>query len=702
MGKAFQQRRCPAIGREISAADCGDNRISRYACPADCGHNPFAPVNYARLLEIEDGLDEKTLAWLFADTAERPALAQAFRCAVEGGSPHAGHAFTSWQLFFRLETDGLTCAQRWERAGFLGLKNDERVLFRAKMQVRIALLEIRSVLDEQRLEVVDLFSSGPVPLRVVDRSLAKQAVRFAPMVAWVFPLPYFWRVAGTALVIPDWALLEPGEIVTELARHLGGPAEPEPLRRWLAEHFVRLSEALDATARERRRLTLAQIDAKWGSAVYELRAPFAECRAALDAVAEVNQDDLDGKERREGFAEARTWFDAASQSAIALPEGSRPVLGRVLLGQTFWRIEAMGGDRLARLRGKLETCLGGRLRFTGERLDDLGARLAMGEPPGIPALVPHRLLEPAPRLHLMSSQLAMPPGGSQKKMLAEMEQAYLRAFSDQPIPALDGRTPRDAAGDPVLRPKLVRLMKSQVRGHDQKNLQTGCDTDINWLLRELGLDELDVPPPPPRPPLETGDTGGMEPLGEEDEPREGRDDEPNAFSPEADPLPDEPFDLDEAARRLNTALGEFDTAAEALNELEASGATLVPDASELTADLLNGTEFSCLVTFLLQAWFALVPPGCRAPPLRRPAMREAMRHELALVTPREMSGSMETLQIFVSGCRQPALLQVLVARLSDSAKKMPKNMRPKAEAKVAMVVVLKVVLNELDHALRHP
>jgi len=547
MGKAFQQRRCPAIGREISAADCGDNRISRYACPADCEHNPFATVNDARLREIEDGLDEKTLAWLFADTADRPALAQAFRCAVEGGSPHAGHAFTSWQLFFRLEADGLTCAQRWERAGFLGLKNDERVLFRAKMQVRIALLEIRSVLDEQRLEVVDLFSPGRVPLRVMDRSLAKQAVRFAPMVAWVFPLPYFWRVAGTVLAIPDWAPLEPGEIVTELARHLGGPAEPELLRRWLAEHFVRLSEALDATARERRRLTLAQIDAKWGSAVHELRA-----------------------------------------------------------------------------------------------------------------------------------------------------------FSDQPIPALDGRTPRDAAGDPVLRPKLVRLMKSHVRGHDQKNLQTGRDTDINWLLRELGLDELDVPPPPPRPPLETGDTGGMEPLDEKDEPREGRDDEPNAFSPEADPLPDEPFDLNEAARRLDTASGEFDTAAEALNELEASGATLIPDVSELTADLLNGTEFSCLVTFLLQAWFALVPPGCRAPPLRQPAMREAMRHELALVTPREMSGSMETLQIFVSDCRQPALLQVLVARLSDSAKKMPKNMRLKAEAKVAMVVVLKVVLNELDHALRHP
>jgi len=591
MGKAFEQRRCPALGREISAADCGDSRISRYACPADCEHNPFAPANYAQLLEIEDRLDKKTLNWLFADASDRAALAQAFGSAVDTGSPHAAHAFTSWRLFFCQGADDLTCAQRWERAGFLGLRNDERVLFRAKMQVRIALLEIRAVLDEQRLEAIDLFFPNRVPFRVVDRSLAKQAVRFVPLVAWLFPLPHFWRVSGTALVIPDWGRFEPEEIVTELARHLGGPTEPEPLRRWLAEHFVRLSEALDAAAR---------------------------------------------------------------------------------------------------------------VRFAGERLDDLGARLAMSEPPGVPSLVPPRLLEQAPRLQLTSSQLATPPGGSPEELLAEMEEAYRRAFPDQSLPALDGRTPREAARDPALRPRLVRLVKSLVRGHDEKNLKTGRAADLNWLLRELGLDELDVPAPPPRPSLETGDIGRVKPPDEEDDPREERDDEPGAYSPEPDPLPDEPFDPAEAARRLNIALGEFDTAAEALNELEASGATLVPDASELTVDLLSGTDFSYLVTFLLQAWFALVPPGCRAPLLRRPAMREALRHDMALVTPKVMSGSMETLRGIVTDCRQPALLQGLVARLFDSAKKMPKSARPTAGARTAMVVVLKVLLNELDHALRHP
>ncbi|HZL47211.1 MAG TPA: hypothetical protein VFC28_13385 [Opitutaceae bacterium] len=700
MAKAAKRRMCPALGREISSEDCGENRCSRYSCPADCGHNPFAPAHYTQLLEIEDVLDKKTLAWLFDDASDRPALERTFRRAVESQSPHAAHAFTVWRLFLQLGADGLTCAQRWERAGFRGLKNDERVLFRAKMQTRVALLEIRRVIDEQHLEAIDLFVPGGAPLRIVDRSLARQAVRFAPFLTWSFPLPHFWRISGTALVIPDWAPLEPVEIVTELARHLGGPVETEPMRRWLAEHFVQVSDAVDATAGERRRLMFAQIDAKWGSAVYELHAPFAECRAVLDKVADIDEDDLDAKERREGFAEARTWFDEAGASVVAQPEGGRPNLGRVLLGQTFWRIEAMGAARLARLRGKLEMRLGDRVHFTGERLDDLGARMALKEPLGDPTLVPPRLLEHAPTLQLMTSQLAASPGRSQEEMLAEVEQAYLRAFSDESVPALDGRTPREAARDPALRPKLVRLMKSHVRGQDEKNLRTGRNVDINWLLRDLGLDELDVPAPPARPPVETGDDAEMEPLDEEKAPWEEEDNEPDEAWPEPDPLPDVPFDFNEAAKRLKTALVEFDTAAEALDELEASGATLVPDATELTKGLLSELEFSYLVTFLLQAWFAMVPPGCRAPRLRLPAMSEAMRREMALLAPRVISGPAKALSEILSDCSQPALLQLLMARLFDNAGKVPKKIRPSIESQAPMVVALKVVINELDRALR--
>jgi hypothetical protein len=670
-----------------------------YACPADCGHNPFAPANYSQLLEIEDALDRKTFARLFEDTSDRPALERVFR-AVDAGSPHAMQAFTVSRLFFIQGADGLTCAQRWEKDGFKGLKNDERVLFRAKMQMRVTLLEVRQVIDGQNVEAVDLFAPGSPPLHLVDRSLARQAVRFAPILGWAFPLPHFWRLSGAVQVIPDWAPFEPVEIVNELARHLGGPAGLEPLPRWLAEHFVRVSHALDSTSWERRRRMFAQIDAKWGSAVYELRAPFAECRGVLDAVADVEDDDLDKHERHEGFAEGRTWFDTTANPIVALPEEARPVLGRVLLGQTFWRIEAMGAGRLARLRACLETRLGDRVRFTGERIDDLGARMGMNEPKGDPALVPPRLLEHTEQLEITGSRLAMPPGESPEDMMAEVEQTHLHAFLDQNIPALEGRTPREAARDPEMRPKLVRLMKTQVRGHDEKNLRTGRDADINWLLRELGLDELDVPAPPPRPPLETGESDADDLSDVELEPLDDEDDEAYDGRLEPDPLPDEPFDFDEAAERVKDAMEDFDTAAEALDELELSGSTLVPDVDELTEDLLSDNEFSYLLVFLVQAWFALIQPGCRAPQLRLPAMRDALQREFDLLEARVVSGPEGALSGILSSCRQPALLQLLMAQLLDGAKKSPKKMRPSLESQMSMVVVLKVVINELDRALR--
>ncbi len=156
---------CPAIGREITSADCGDSRGSRHSCPDDCEHNPLSPANYGQLLEIEDELDRKTLARMFEESPDRPALERAFRDAVRSQWAHAAHAFTAWQLFFQTGAEGRTFAQRWEQAGFPGLKNDERVLLRAKMQTRVALLEIRRVIDEQHLEAVNLFAPGSAPLR---------------------------------------------------------------------------------------------------------------------------------------------------------------------------------------------------------------------------------------------------------------------------------------------------------------------------------------------------------------------------------------------------------------------------------------------------------------------------------------------------------------------------------------------------------
>jgi hypothetical protein len=67
MSKVAKRRFCPAVQREISSAECGENRGSRYACPPECSFSPVAPANYIQLLELEETVDREALDWLARD-----------------------------------------------------------------------------------------------------------------------------------------------------------------------------------------------------------------------------------------------------------------------------------------------------------------------------------------------------------------------------------------------------------------------------------------------------------------------------------------------------------------------------------------------------------------------------------------------------------------------------------------------------------
>ena len=86
--------------------------------------------------------------------------------------------------------------------------------------------------------------------------------------------------------------------------------------------------------------------------------------ATIRLVPAVEDDDLHSAERNEGFAEARVWFDE-NPAIRQVSEAGRAALGRVLLGQSHWRLEAIGGERLARLRNVFEARLGEKVHFAG-------------------------------------------------------------------------------------------------------------------------------------------------------------------------------------------------------------------------------------------------------------------------------------------------------------------------------------------------
>jgi len=169
--------------------------------------------------------------------------------------------------------------------------------------------------------------------------------------------------------------------------------------------------------------------------------------------------------------------------------------------------------------------------------------------------------------------------------------------------------------------------------------------------------------------------------------------------PAAPVLTGAPLTLHQALERLQAVMDSLDRAADGLDELDRSGSTLIDDARDLVSEQMNDTEFSVLITFLLQAWFALVPFGVRAPTLHFATMEAAMAAaDDGLRPPGRLSRS--DFERLMGGCRQPGLLQALAGGVMEGLDKLPKASRPSPPAVVSMVFVLKVVLDELDRALR--
>ena len=694
MSKASKQRFCPAVQREISSGECGEKRVSHYACPVACGFNPFAPANYDAFLETERGLIRKNWEWYVASAPNRAEVQTKLDRLMELPETEF-HAFQVAALFLKRDASGRTCSERWEAAGFPGLKNDERVIQRAAMKMRLGLFEVHRVLDDVRTEAVDLLAPNPRPALLLDRGLAARACRFSTMLGCFFSLPHYERCSGFMIHVTPVGDFDSLAVVTEIVRHLGGPEQTSEWLPWFAGNFPRFTKAIDAVAAARHALMLAGIDAEFGKAVYELRAPFAECRAVLDAGREAVPDELNDEERAEGFAEARAWR-AEAKTNVASPRGL-PMLGRVLLGQTHWRVEAMGAARLAKLREQFEKTLGARVRFTGERRDDLRPSAAAA-PPYDRSLVPPRLLENPPQVALTTHRMEAGPikraGG---KVPASIFEAIDREWLDTSVPALAGKTPRAAATDPQLRPELLRLLKERVRNGDARALRTGEVADSNWLLRELGAPELIFEPPPRRfspPPKGAGSPGGDDVFADELVNHDGLLPWPY--------LPPRPFTEAEITAATELAIDRFPSFEDAEEAIAGAGGFIAEDIVDALDELLPVEELVMLYPLLSKAWFVFVPPGHFGPEISPEDLCDTYDEGIERLQ-RQMEKSDNpgrTAADLTEQGAQPSLVRMLASEFMMVAADLPKKRQPAPANMVTLILVLKSFVELLDQKCR--
>jgi hypothetical protein len=265
-----------------------------------------------------------------------------------------------------------------------------------------------------------------------------------------------------------------------------------------------------------------------------------------------------------------------------------------------------------------------------------------------------------------------------------MRQAVQR-WIDEPVPMLEGMSPRAAAKEPRLRPALLHLVKGEIRMQDQRNLEGGPGEDINWLPRELGLEELDIPAPPPRD------------LDEEDSELEWDKEAEARLGEAVQPLllPEGTIPWNEAAEILSSASEPFATAALAMAWLAERGLDITAIAGEIAGAGLREDEFALAVATALPVALAFVRTDVDRDysPIEERLIQEGNTRLVAML--KKLAASKAEPAEFASQCcSQPNLLMAASGFAAEADRKSGKRCR--SDSFVAIVLLVAILIDELD------
>jgi PAS domain-containing protein len=167
-------------------------------------------------------------------------------------------------------------------------------------------------------------------------------------------------------------------------------------------------------------------------------------------------------ELRETEPKTFTWWEQTDDGWRSL--GTIRIDQERLVGETNSR------ERAERLRALLESIAGTAIRYRATTLQDLHQALKeFSERPG-----PKRESFVLPEL--------------ERQLVTEYKERHYRTWPDHPLPALGGRTPRQAARLKTWRPKVINVLKDMENSEARIAEQSGPTYDFSWIWKELELE----------------------------------------------------------------------------------------------------------------------------------------------------------------------------------------------------------------------
>jgi hypothetical protein len=493
----------------MCAACCGSKRGSEIQCSDDCEFYPFGVAGYGLWLKIDEAIMPKLVRRVVEEFGQDHVenLIDSLSYTRMGEDVTGDFsAYSALQICLSVERDktGRTLAERWAAEGWAGLKRDEALMMGCRSRSFVTVFEIQRVLDHQRVECIDLFSENLAPFVIVDRSLARGAVRFSRLFGWLTHYPHFSRPGLACFIIPQTIRREFMAMILGLTRREGQDAGGGDLRREkpneaavkqsILEHLADLIEALAELPEAKMRSMWKGMDVWHCQGFYRLTCSQDEVIRILDSKPDFEWVDQEPAEGDAPGMEHYHWrrlgesqeFEKTMPGVFRHGPGD-PVVGSLghltvsrgeMVFETFAKAKYKFGKKM------IEKYLGRMVTLESETAVDLARRVAEEcQDEGGSAV--SGILDDTE-----AGRVSSIPPEVEAQALREYLLSHYAKFMDDAVPALGGLTPRQASRDSEARPLLVELMKEHIFGIERDNRDRGIGLDIGLVLKELGLDEL--------------------------------------------------------------------------------------------------------------------------------------------------------------------------------------------------------------------
>jgi hypothetical protein len=450
-------------------------------------------------LEVDTKLVRKKLDYLKSHYSYREfeKMVEHMRFAsgvLEEDAGTAEGAAVYYLFFVKRDTDGRTLAQKWQAQGWPVLNNDERIMMESRFNCRATVIELQKVLDHQRMECLDLLEPEKGSFILIDRATAARSVRFTRMLTWLAHYPYFSRIANNGVEVTDFAFAEFMDTLRDSFQKERRKHKEMTIKDYLSENFGSFGSLIYDLSREKSIAALERMDLHQCKALYKIEGNYTEIKAVLDSKPDFEKRERHREEEASG-AYYYSWLRRGESKALEKKmspsfrhgdekEDGVGTIGNISLFSDKLIVETFTKQKYRFAKTMIKKFFGESLQLQNEAVVDLAKQHAAKIDDNYEDYAQEAVLEKQE-----DKEEDVPPEIA-RGLLQKMYKRHYTIFLNDKIPALDNMTPRQAASDPQMRPRLIELMKQHLKGIEKQNKERGLDLNIDWALDELSLREL--------------------------------------------------------------------------------------------------------------------------------------------------------------------------------------------------------------------